>query len=194
MPLPHYGVVIGRLKRFERDDSVDFGNYYHGKIFVDTPAGAYECAVDFVSPLEVEVRYRVVYGLDRSLLSPVLELPDGYHPLAKSPASGALDYVRSPLFGPWLDNSGEDGIVVLEELLHDSARLFVFGEPWRHGRRRGMHNIHYNQGDPPGPHRRDNGIWQDGGTIIQHKDGALDAFLTRFATQSLTTDGNGLPV
>lgn len=192
MPLSRYGVVIGQLKRFTRDDSIDFGDYYHVKMFIDTPEGDFECAIDFVSPYEIEVRYRVVRNLDKTLLAPILSLPPGYHHLAKTPDSGALDFIRSPLFGPWVDNPGTEGSEALEELVQDSVRVFVFGEPWRHGRRRGMHSIHYNQGDPPGPHRHDNGVWQDGGTIIQRPDGELVAFLTRFATQSLATDVHGL--
>ncbi len=194
MPLPRYGVVIGRLRRFARDDSVNFGDYYHAKMFVASPTAEYECVIDFVSPFEIEVRYRVVRNLSQAHLSPILALPDGYHNLAKTPDSGALDFIRSSLFGPWVDNPGRDGLEVLEKLVRDSTRIFVFGEPWRHGRRRGMHSIHYNQGDPPGPHRHDNGIWQDGGTIVQREDGELIAFLTRFASQSLATDERGLAI
>jgi hypothetical protein len=194
MPLQRYGVLIGTLSRFARDNPNDFGNYYHGKIYVDTPDGEYECAVDFTSPLGIDVHYRVISGLSVELFAPVSLLLNGYHNLAKTPSSGALDYARSPLIGPWIDNPENHGLDVLERCVRDSKRLFVFGEPWRHGRRRGMHNIHCNQGDPPGPHRRDNGIWQDGGTIIQRHDGDLVAFLTKFASQSLTTDDRGWPI
>ncbi len=31
----------------------------------------------------------------------------------------------------------------------------------------GVHDIHLNQGDPPGQFQHLDGIWQDGGTIIQ---------------------------
>src|SRR3954452_4850207 len=173
MPLSRYGVVIGRLKGFRRDDAIDFGNYYHFKMYVGTPEGDYECAIDFASPYEIEVRYRVVRNLDRSLLAPILSLPPGYHLLANTPDSGALDFIRSPLFGPWVDNPSMEGSEVLEELVRDSRKVFVFGEPWRHGRRRGMHSIDFNQGDLPGPHRHDNGIWQDVGTIVERPDGEL---------------------
>jgi hypothetical protein len=194
VPLQRYGVAIGTLNHFKRDSLTDYGDFYHGTIYVDTPAGYFECAVDFATPLGIEVRFRVVCGLDAQVFSRVSSLQDGYHRLARTPTSGALDYIRSPLFGPWVDSPGKDGLGVLEELLSQSRRLFVFGEPWRRRRRLGMHNIHYNQGDPPGPHRRDNGIWQDGGVVIQQNDDKLVAFLIRFATQSLTTDENGLPI
>jgi hypothetical protein len=194
VPLAKYGVVIGTLNQFKRDSLTDYGDYYHGKIYVDTPAGHYECAVDFSTPLGIEVQFRVVYGLNSKLFSRILSLPDGYHHVVKTPSSGALDYVRSPLLGLWVADPPKNGIDVLEGLLMESRRLFVFGEPYRHRRRRGMHNVHYNQGDPPGPHRRDNGIWQDGGVVMQQANGELVAFLIKFASQSLTTDENGLPI
>jgi Uncharacterized conserved protein (DUF2278) len=194
MPLRRYGVVIGSLNRLERDSTRHYGAYFHGKVYLSTPTGEYECAIDFASPSGVDVRFRVVRALNAKLFSRVMALPDGYHNLARTPESGALDFVRSPLFGVWEDNPGSGGLDVLEMLLEQSERLFVFGEPFRKHRRHGMHNIHFNQGDPPGPHRDECGIWQDGGTIMQEFDGELIAFLTRFASQSLTTDENGLPI
>ena len=55
-------------------------------------------------------------------------------------------------------------------------------------------NVHYNQGDPPGPHQREDGIWQDGAVLIQAADGSLTVWQVKFNTQSLHTDDNGLPV
>jgi uncharacterized protein YukJ len=51
-----------------------------------------------------------------------------------------------------------------------------------------------NQGDPPGQFQHLDGIWQDGGTIIESKTGVLDAFLTKFKPQSFNTDERGLPI
>ena len=58
----------------------------------------------------------------------------------------------------------------------------------------GVHDIHYNQGDPPGEFQHLDAIWQDGGTIIEQPTGELTAFLTKFKPQALTTDANGLPL
>jgi hypothetical protein len=194
MPLRRYGVLIGSLNRFSRDNPHHYGAYFHGKMYVNSPAGEYECAIDFSSPSGVEVRFRVVRGLNTELFLRVMSFPDGYHGLERTPESGALDYLRSQLFGAWEDNPGSGGLDILEMFLEQSERLFVFGEPYRKHRRYGMHNIHFNQGDPPGPHRDECGIWQDGGTIMQQIDGELIAFLTRFASQSLKTDENGFPI
>lgn len=51
-----------------------------------------------------------------------------------------------------------------------------------------------NQGDPPGQFQDLDGIWQDGGTIVERPNGEYVACLTKFETQSLNTDNNGLPI
>ena len=94
---------------------------------------------------------------------------------------------------PWSAGTSIDALAVLEPLLASAQRLFVFGEPFHTGL--GVHNIHQNQGDPAGSQWwAENGIWQDGGTIIQRTDGSYVAFLTKFKTQSANTDSAGHPV
>jgi uncharacterized protein YukJ len=51
-----------------------------------------------------------------------------------------------------------------------------------------------NQGDPFGQFQHPDGIWQDGGTIIERLDGEFVAVITKFETQSLNMDDNGLPI
>src|SRR5262249_53577308 len=92
------------------------------------------------------------------------------------------------------DSTGDNALAVLRDNLVGSQRVFIFGERYVDPDMSGMHNVHYNQGDPPGEHQRDDGIWQDGCTIVQRADGALAAILTKFSTQSLNTDDDGLPV
>ena len=81
-------------------------------------------------------------------------------------------------------------------MLVDVARVVIFGAayPASNGRPPGLHDIHQNQGDPPGPFQHLDAIWQDGLTIIIHSDGTASAFQNRFSTQSDHTDNNGLPV
>ncbi|TCM37242.1 DUF2278 family protein [Kribbella sp. VKM Ac-2568] len=217
MPLASYGVLAGKLIRFAREDPNDFGSWYHGKLYIATPAGEYECAVDVSTPSGVPVQYREVRNLDRRLFASTAALSDGWHRLASSPDSGALDYVRSPLlrgrggcvavvasplivlinailrsprFG-WVDSTADNALDLLEQRLTGCERVYVFGAPYSSGL--GVHDIHYNQGDPPGQFQHLDGIWQDGGTIIQLAGGELTAFLTKFKPQSLTTDDHGLP-
>ena len=93
----------------------------------------------------------------------------------------------------WSSGTSIDALTVFEPLLDASQRLFLFGEPFADGSL-GLHNVHQNQGDPAGTGWwAENGIWQDGGTIIQKKDGSYVAFLTKFSTQAANTDTDGHP-
>src|SRR4051794_34766348 len=98
MPLDQYGVLIGTLDHFSRDDPNQFGSWFHGKIYVQAPLGVYECAVDVSHPSGIRVQYRVV-EISPKVFGATSALADGYHQLGSSASSGALDYVRSPLFG-----------------------------------------------------------------------------------------------
>jgi hypothetical protein len=210
MPLNGYGVVIGTLASFTREDPNNFGSWYHGRLKISTPGGQYEGAVDVSTPTGVTVQYRFVDALDPVLFAPVAALPDGWHPLASTPTSGAIDYVRSPLLrGPtgcvavilalfgvrtdrWVDSTGDNALDYLDGLLRYATRIFVFGAPYTTGL--GVHDIHMNQGDPPGQFQALDGIWQDGGTLMQMNDGRYVAFLTKFETQTLNTNNQGLPL
>jgi len=216
MPLADYGVLIGTLVSFTREDPDDFGSWYHGKMTVEAPLGRYECAVDVSAPSGVPVQYREVRNLDTTLFATVSGLGPGWHRLARDATSGALDYLRSPLlrgrgclalvaspvtavinailrsprFG-WIESTADNALNLLEQRLANSQRVYVFGAPYSHGL--GVHDIHYNQGDPPGQFQRLDGTWQDGGTVIQSVTGELTAFLTKFKTQVLQTGDHGLP-
>ena len=219
MPLAQYGVLVGTLNHFDREDPNNYGSWYHGKLYVDTPVGQYEGAVDVSTPSGVKVEYRVVHNLDRKLFTVISSLTPGWHLLATTPSSGALDYIRSPLLHPvvrgcltfiysplaeafnrllrrqseqWTESTGDNALTIMDSLLTVGGKIFVFGAPYTTGR--GVHDIHMNQGDPPGQFQHLDGIWQDGGTIVERPGGELVAFLTKFATQSLNTDNNGLPI
>jgi hypothetical protein len=256
MPLDHgYGVVVGTFAAFSREDPNHFGHWYHGKLRISTPAGEYEAALDVDTPSGVGVSYRLVPDLSTADIPTLHSLPPGFTSLRSTPASGALDYVRSPLLRdgwlvtclrrvlariargalpvtrtstvpqvwaptrldallrwllpvverlwprlagrrwrslPWVRSDGDNALNVLEPLLHDAARLYVLGEPYTTGR--GVHNVHMNQGDPPGPHQAEDGIWQDGAVICAGASGAVHIWQIKFNTQSLHTDGHGRPI
>lgn len=220
MPLSDgYGVVIGTLNSYNRDPVNDYGQYFHANVKVQTPGGVYRCAIDVDSKsLPNGVEWRLV-ELGKSALKGVAALPNGWHPLAMNAVSGALDYVRSPElrrrpgclifrydpvlealrvwlqanFNPWKSGTSLDALADLEPLLASPKRLYVFGEPFTSGL--GVHNIHQNQGDPPGSKWwAENGTWQDGATLIQRQDDSVVAFLNKFKTQSYKTDGQGHPL
>lgn len=96
MPLPSYGVAIGTFRDFNRDPSHNFGQWYHGHLFLDTPEGVYQAALDVDAPASVGVAYRLVDDLRGADVATVRALADGFHPLASVASSGALDYARSP--------------------------------------------------------------------------------------------------
>lgn len=143
-----------------------------------------------------------------------------FHHQANASTGGAIDYVRTNGFHkggcvfvrydpildllakwfnlyvnpPWSSGNSIAALNVLEPLLDQAQRLFIFGEPFHFGGL-GVHNIHQNQGDPLASRwAAENGIWQDGGTIIQKNDGSYVAFLNKFTPQSYNTDNDGHPV
>jgi hypothetical protein len=93
---------------------------------------------------------------------------------------------------PWVASDGDNALDVLEPLVQNAERIYIFGEPYTTGL--GVHNVHYNQGDPSGDHQDEDGIWQDGLVLTQDSDGAITAWQVKFNTQSLHTDDGGLPV
>jgi hypothetical protein len=96
------------------------------------------------------------------------------------------------LRSPWADRAGDHALTALETQLLGSVRVFVFGAPAPTGL--GIHDIHLNQGDPAGMFRPQDGVWQDGGVLIERPSGEIVAFLTKFETQTLHTSGQGVPV
>ena len=219
MPLNDgYGLVIGTKANYYRDDPDDFGRFYHGNLIVGTPQGNYRCAID-VDPKNMPngIEWRIV-TLRTSDMQQFRQLANGWHALASTDASGALDYIRSqvlhPPLGvvwvrhdsclewllnlirwnpPWKKGVGIDALTDLEAVLASAVRCYVFGEPFHAGL--GVHNIHQNQGDPIGsPFAFENAIWQDGGTIVEDAAGEFTAFLNKFKTQSYKTDNQGRPV
>jgi hypothetical protein len=93
---------------------------------------------------------------------------------------------------PWVSSDGDNALDVLEALFPAATRIYVLGEPYTTGL--GVHNVHLNQGDPPGSHQAEDGTWQDGAVLAQRADGSVTAWQVKFNTQSLHTDANGLPV
>lgn len=191
MPLDRYGVLVGTLHGHHRDDPDEQGRWFHVNLSVDAPAGRHRCAVDVDSKQsDVGVLWKVLH-VDHDVLGPVDDLGPGYHDIASTPTSGAIDLVRHPVLrvapgcvlarepAPWLRRiveivtgsarwqagSNVDAAAALEPLLVEGRRILVFGEPFTQGL--GMHNIHQNQGDPAGSQWWDeNGTWQDGAVAV----------------------------
>ncbi|MFJ8043476.1 DUF2278 family protein [Kitasatospora sp. NPDC096147] len=256
MALPNYGVAIGSLHDFSRDPTHDFGQWYHGHLFLRTPVGVYQSALDVDAPGSVGVSYRVVDDLTRTDITGLRSLPDGFTHLVSSSSSGALDYVRSPLlrnrrwfewlsaatlrvhlalaphppgspmfgpdlsdtlagsvnglrrrllglggydhlrpylrFFPWTASDGDNALDVLVPHLEAAERIYVFGQAFTTGL--GVHDVHLNQGDPPGSQwYDDNGPWQDGAVLCERPGGHVVVWQIRFNTQTLDTGEDGHP-
>ncbi|NTU57408.1 MAG: YukJ family protein [Chlorobiaceae bacterium] len=187
MPLADgYGVLAGTLQGYSCDVGHSDEHYYHCTVMVRTPRGPYPCAIDLDSKAnKYGIEWRIV-ELGKPGCPALSPLRDGWHPLSRSQAGGAIDYYRSPEFqgdGSWKHGTGREAFADIEALLRHCRRLFVFGEPFRNGVH-GVHNIHQNQGDPVSSRwAMENGPWQDGALFVERSDGSMVAFLCRFSTQ-----------
>ncbi|MGW7193038.1 DUF2278 family protein, partial [Streptomyces sp. NPDC054838] len=212
MPLADYGVLSGTLHRHFRDEPDTQGRWFRVNLEVDAPDGRYRCAVDVDSKHSTTGVQWKVLTLAASVLEPASALAPGYHDLARTSGSGALDFQRYPalaggpgraiarlraLLGrpgpsyPWISGSCLEASQALEPVLVPGRPVLVFGEPFDHGGP-GMHDIHQNQGDPYGSRWwADNGTWQDGATMTRRDDGWYDVFLSRFSTQAVRTGPDG---
>lgn len=95
MSIQGYGVLLGTKIGYHRDQPNNFGKYFHGHITVGTPGGTYDTAIDVDSQPPKKVLWKIVH-LRPSEWQAIFNLPDGYHPLASTPQSGATDYIRDP--------------------------------------------------------------------------------------------------
>jgi len=233
MPLEEYGVLVGAYNCFARDPPVDYGNAYHGLLYLNAPLPGGQRFVEWRCGLAVKapnggVEY-LRMPIAREHIASTLALDPGFHRLPRTANSGALDYARSPfavaaprgrtVFHSMLERLGlgrakrfcqnVDGSALdtLNEMLLDIRRAYVFGEPYAPLRpgNVGMRNIHMNQGDaPPAPGDPDygrqrgwyesGGAWQDGGVVIEHNDGQVEAFIVKFLKQTLHTNDDGHPM
>jgi uncharacterized protein YukJ len=213
MPLASYGIIKGEL--LTPQEQTYQGNWFHGIFYLTVPGTpvANRCVTDFSSANKDLIQYKVYDNLASDLFTNILALPDGYTSLAATDSSGALDYVRSPIFGPtpsegWVVSDGIVAVQMLQQSLSaDPLKLYVFGQPFTDDAvvtqdgvqsKDGMHNVHMNQGDPLDSsdgvdHQADDGIWQDGATVFENADGTLTAFCCKFVSQAFTTNGQGLP-
>jgi Uncharacterized conserved protein (DUF2278) len=98
VPLQHYGVAIGTFVSFTRDPQDQFGRWYHGHLTIATPEGQYASALDVDTPSGVGVSYRISPNLAAADLGSIAGLADGWHALTPDSSSGAIDYLRSPIF------------------------------------------------------------------------------------------------
>ncbi len=223
MPLEHgYGVLVGTLIAHERDRPDNQGRWYHVMLTIDVAGARYKAAVDVDSHQSATgVQWKVVPASATDLGAPA-GLAPGWHLLASTPTSGALDHIRHQIartfrfirpafthrwilgwttlwrwiaivYRPWRSGSSLEASAALEQTLTIGAPVLIWGEPFTTGL--GVHNVHQNQGDPVGSRwAASNGIWQDGAVAVPRPGGSFVAFLPRFSSQASATDDQGHPV
>jgi uncharacterized protein YukJ len=170
VPLRSYGVLTATIQR--RRHATTRSDHY-----VLTCSGGWEVAINAHSDVPpADVEYAVVET------EPML-LATGWTPLANG-----LDYIRGgictpadfkalPLSEPGADNDLNE---LFDRHLTVGAIVHAFGERYDTGR--GVHDVHQNQGNVA-RYAEDDGVYQDGGLIIE-----TTAILLRFQSQSWTTD------
>jgi uncharacterized protein YukJ len=205
MSIHNYGVLKGRVLRGKPERR---GSTPHYQILV--AAGAlFRVAVDTrARDGAPDLLFRRDDDFRHPLLESLAALEDGFHPLAPTRESGALDYVRGslvhreemrplPLELPGPDNDLNEMIGTLAKRAREdqAARLYAFGGRWGPEPHRvdaefgfepgnGVHDIHMNQGNPPGRHAHDNGAWQDGALLIHYPGaGRWTALFLAFQSQ-----------
>lgn len=213
----YYGVLRGKVDLFKREDDL---NTPHLQIkIIDENNEKWRIAVNVLSSDQSFLIFHRAEPLQsHPLLAQISKVKSGFTLLPQSArsASTSLDYLRAPLFdwptgiaipsaGPAGNDDLQDAITAyLKNLKEQDGEIYAFGakfpaegNPFKEylidrqfGTKQGIHNIHMNQGNPPGKYAKDNGVFQDGGLILKFPNRLVGVFL-RFKTQWLPTDNNG---
>jgi uncharacterized protein YukJ len=216
-----YGVLRGRVDRWKREE-IDAARSHLQIRVLDATGRPWRVTVNLTSGDHVN-SYVIFHLTDPLLNHPILAglptLGPGFTDLDGKPrsAANALDYSRAPLFDltagivllPAEVNSDDDSqdvvIAQLRKLKASNGELFVFGSSFHYYRvhdgidtefdtKDGVYNVNMNQGNTTEEMFRINGVFEDGGLILQYPDHASGLFF-RFQTQVLPTDarGNSIP-
>ncbi|OIK12869.1 YukJ family protein [Bacillus sp. MUM 13] len=218
MPVQNYGVLKGIVLEGRPERNADTPHY---QIHMIVEEGMhYRIAVNVMSSSQQsEVLYMADENFNGTSLGALLALKPGYTKIDRGSSIPGLDYVRGKLFDPSLmkalpfDAAGPDDDLndrleaYIQKAKAEKAPVYIFGS--RFGPENttdkvfgfrpenGMHNVHMNQGneDKPGNEKdwaRDNGIYHDGGILIQFESHWTAVFLA-FLSQSWCTDERGYP-
>jgi uncharacterized protein YukJ len=202
VPVPDYGVLKGRPTA--RRVQGPRGRAPHLHITLDGNGEEFDIAVNILSSDGSDILYHVNHAFKPPSANDLLQLNAG-RTLLPTTNPLALDYVRQSLVSrddmvllrardakritdSDLHNEIDDMVV---RAINDSqAQFFAFGSKFPDG----IHDIHMNQGNPPGGFSDDNGTFQDGALFAYFPADQrwLAAFIA-FQSQSWTTDDQGNP-
>jgi len=212
MPIHRYSVLKGRPIDVRRGS----GASPHYQVLIVDNADQYRIAVNVQSSDGSMVQYLVRSHFEHPICDALVELPLGMRAVESRPNGLALDYIRANLLqpsdlvplpveapGPDNDLNEKIGHYVERAMADEEALVYAFGQEWgpERDRRdkyfgflpgRGIHDIHMNQGNPPGRFSGDNGPWQDGGLLFQFpRQQQWVAVFLKFMSQGWHTDDAG---
>lgn len=202
MPLSEYGMWKAKIDNFTWETKdVDPRSPHLSLYFDDNDGDVGRAAINIKSGAKDESRlaYWYVPKLQHRIVSDIQKRNPGFgfHSLM-SPRGLSLDYIRASLFesetgillehditGP--NNDIIEALVpVLQKAKDKNATIYLYGEPFDRGK--GIHNVHMNQGNSE-DWKRDDGVWQDGGFLLEFKEHWEGVFIG-FASQANHTDDN----
>jgi len=207
--ISNYSVLKGR----PTNNRLATSKNKHYQVQISANGVLHRIAVNVESGDGSQVEYLVRSPFEHPLTASLEQLAEGLHPIAPKPGGMAIDYIRGNIGQPWefkalpYDATGPDNdlndkidALVQRAMADESAMVYAFGEPWgpeltKADRYfsflpgRGIHNIHMNQGNPPGRFAKDNGVYSDGAILFQFPEEAQwFAVFLRFQTQAWHTD------
>jgi hypothetical protein len=195
-----YGVLIGKPTSHGLE-APGLGQWPHYKVKVQTPSGTYDVAINMFSVVQnlgTQVAHRELFMNPANDYRNVYRMSDGWHPLpyhhdANAAGSGALDFLRhSGIIGDITDEAWQQTPLIVDadnnpntqnavpqydQLLATAKRVYIWGEPYTNGL--GVHNVHQNQGNTDS-FLQANGIWQDGGMIIENEPIVINGYCVRY--------------
>lgn len=209
MSISGYSILRGQVA----DVLAGSGRQPHYQILVIDDLQKYRIAVNVQSQDGSEVYYAARSNFTHPITSALLSKPKGLSPVVSSPGDVALDYIRGNLLqpdemiqlpisanGPDNDLNEKLGQFAQRALADEHSEVFALGQAWgpepsKQDRYfhflpgRGIHDIHMNQGNPPGRYEADNGVWQDGGLFFHFPDqDQWVAVFLKFRSQAWHTD------
>lgn len=204
MPVQNYSMLKGRPIAMRLGTQ----KTKHYQIEISADGEIYRIAVNVESGDGSEVEYAVKAPFKHPILDLLPGQPQGMQRVPSQPGGLALDFIRANLVQPSdfvalpISASGPDNDLndkvdryVQRAMADENAMVYAFGATWGPESKadnyfgfkpgQGIHDIHFNQGNPPGPFAKDNGVWQDGGLFFEFPDEKLwVAMFMKFQTQA----------
>ncbi|MFD1142059.1 DUF2278 family protein [Larkinella insperata] len=213
MPLDRYGILKGKAI----DSKPGSTRSNHFQVHIRANGESHRIAINVYSSdtRNRELQFLVLDPFQHPICDRIKDLPEGFTPVPSQPGGMALDFIRGNLFdisrmqilppsqdGP--DNDLNDKIgFYISQAINRQADVYAFGQKWGPEPERpdqyfqfepgnGIHDIHMNQGNPPGRYEGDNGVWQDGGVLIHFpEENRWIAYFLKFQSQTVHSEDGG---